>query len=105
MKLEHFLFSSTRKFQQIQSFDFKGSWAGSTIAFKLLDQDRKLFYLTSQGFSLFNTYRRERVSYTNFPIYMSERQFDFAISPRVNILAVSASIIGERDLIDGEIYL
>ncbi|MCB0628605.1 MAG: hypothetical protein R2824_04470 [Saprospiraceae bacterium] len=97
-----YLFSSTRKFKAIKSFDFEGHWAGSTKAFKLLDNERELFYLSSYGFCLFNTYNRERISHVNFPRYVSEHAFDFAISPKVKILAIAGSSMGEKDPIDGE---
>ena len=97
-----FLFSSTKKFRAIKSFDFEGHWAGFTKAFKLLNEERELFYLTNKGFCLFDTYRRERVSLVNFPIYLSDHAFDFAISPKVRILAIAGSSMGEQDPIDGE---
>ena len=78
-----FLFSSTSKFKAIKSFEFKGDWASSAKVFKLLNEGRELFYLTSYGFCLFNTYGRKRISHVNFPKWIPEDAFDFAISPKV----------------------
>lgn len=97
-----FLFSSTRKFKAVKSFDFNGDWAGFTQAFKLLDDDKQLLYITNLGFCLFNTYYRSIISQSDFPLYLSESSTDFTLSPKVKMLAITSSSMGEKHPIDGE---
>jgi len=97
-----FLFSSTKKYKAVKEFDFKGHWAGSTRAFKLLEDEGELFYLTNRGFCLFNTYQRSIISQVDFSVYLGRDSFDFTISPKVKILAVAGCLTGDKDPIDGE---
>ncbi|WP_340201924.1 hypothetical protein [Ascidiimonas sp. W6] len=96
-----FLFSSTRKFKVIKAFALDGSYAGFTRAFKLLNNERELFYLTNKGFALFNTYGQNLIAQADFQEYLSENTWDFALSPKVPILAIVASSMGEKDPVDG----
>lgn len=101
----YYPFSSAKRFKVIKRFDFEGSplarnWTDKERAFKLLDGDKLLFYLTQEGFSLFDTYRRERISYVKFP-YPVEK-FDFTLSPKVKILAIAGNTFKGKDLVDGK---
>lgn len=97
-----FLFSSTRKFKAVKSFGFSGDWAGFTLAFKLIDDDKQLLYITSKGFCLFDTYLRSIISQADFSLFLSDSSTDFALSPKVKILAIASSSMGEKDPINGE---
>lgn len=99
----YFLFSPTKKFRVVKSFDFDSIWASSSIAFKII-YERNLFYLSNKGFCLFDTLSRTKISHVNFPYYLSNHEFDFTISPKVKILAIVGSAsIGEKDPIDGKV--
>jgi hypothetical protein len=99
-----FLFSANRKFKATQSFGFKSSWAGATKVYKLLNEGRHLFYLTDYGFCLFDTYYRHIVTKIDFDAFSLgyNSDTDFALSPKVNLLAIAVSTHGEKDPLDGE---
>ncbi|WP_439481644.1 hypothetical protein [Cyclobacterium plantarum] len=97
-----FLFSSTRKFNAVKSFGFDGDWAGFTLAFKLLDDGTQLLYLTNKGFCFFNTHQRVIISQAEFSLFLSESSTDFTLSPKVKMLAIAGSSMGQKDPIDGE---
>jgi hypothetical protein len=97
-----FIFSTKgTKFEVVKSFGFGGSWVDNIRAFKLLDDGGYLLYLTTYGFCLFDTRRREIVAKAEFTNF-AHQWFGFALSPKVKLLAVGCSVRGDKDLLDGE---
>ncbi len=98
-----FLFSSTRKFDVINSFPLNGDWAEFSKAFKLINNGDQLIYVASKGFCLFNTKTRNVHSKADFTRFLSDYTFNFTISPNGNLLALAASTMrGKKDPIDNE---
>ena len=90
------IFSSSRKFKVVKSFEFGDSWLGpNPMAFKLLDSERKLLYLTDRGFCLFDTYLLKKVAKADYEDIGYDIR-DFNISPDFKFLALAVSMRSER---------
>lgn len=91
------IFSSSRRFRVVKSFEFGDSWLGADpMAFKLLDSERKLLYLTQQGFCLFDTSLCSEVAKAEYNDITYCIQ-DFNISPDFKFLALAVSKERETD--------
>ena len=97
-----FRWSSRKKYDVIKTFSFGGNWSSLKRVFKLIDGKRELLYLAPQGFCVFDTYDRKIVCKVDFPRYLAKYNFDFALSPKVKMMAIMHSLEGEKDIIDGE---
>lgn len=81
------------KFKVIDFFEFGRHWVDTIKAFKLLDERRKLLYLTNSGFCLFDTNRCNVISRTNFND-VATNILKFNLSPNLTFLAL---VIAKRD--------
>lgn len=98
-----FLFSRKDiKFARTQSFELPNQWIGiGTLAFKLIEEQQYLFFLTQYGFCLIDTINRRLVSKTLFDD-MSYAVSGFNLSPKGKLLAVGFSVDDYHDPLDGE---
>lgn len=95
------LASRGMKFEKVRSFPISEVWADLIWVFKLLDGGAFLLYLTQNGFCLFDVPKRELVSKVQFTGFFF-REFGFALSPKVNLLAIGGSAQGNQDPLDGQ---
>ncbi|SEQ04980.1 hypothetical protein [Nitrosomonas ureae] len=97
-----FWFSSKgAKFDTVKSFGFGSSWVDSIRAFKLLDNGAYLLYLTNYGVCLFDARMRQIVAKVEF-MELAYQWSDFALSPKVKLLAIGCSMADHKDPLDGE---
>ena len=93
--------SHKTKFEVVKSFEFREVWAHRIRAFKLLDDRDYLLYLTEYGVCLFDTRMREIVAKADFKD-LAYQWSGFALSPKVNLLAIGCSARGDKNPLDGE---
>ena len=92
-------FGKGYKFLIDKSFDLPSKWVSYLRAFKLIKSDRhgnKLLYITDVGFCVFDTSLKRLLAQVDFK-ELSCRFSDFALSPKMPLLAV---VFGTRDSID-----
>ncbi|MGB4068907.1 MAG: hypothetical protein WBK08_12835 [Nitrospira sp.] len=75
------MFSRGEKFRVVKSSGFDGNWDSTIRAFKLLDNDAYLLYLTNYGLCLFNTHARQIVAKAEFAD-VAWQWSGFALSPK-----------------------
>ena len=98
-----FLFSrKDLKFERTQSFVLPNQWVGiGILAFKLIEEQQYLFFLTQYGFCLIDTIDKRLVSKTLFDD-ISYAVSGFNLFPDGKLLAVGFSVDDYTDPSDGE---
>lgn len=95
-----FLFTKGVKFERTQTFELPGACT-NILTFKLIEDQRYLLVLTQYGFCLIDTVYRKLASKTLFE-GMGYSVTGFALSPKVNLLAIAFCVPDYKDPLDGE---
>lgn len=96
-----FLIGKDKRFGLIDAFGFDSGCVNSIKAFKRLDDGKKLLYLSSPGFALFDVHRRRIIGKAEFgELAYSFNGFD--LSPKALTLAIAASYHDGKNPISGE---
>ena len=96
-----FLMGKDKKFGLIDAFGFDSGCVNSIKAFKRLDDGKKLLYLSSPGFALFDVHRREIIGKAEFG-ELAYGFNGFALSPKALTLALAFCYHNGKNPINGE---
>jgi hypothetical protein len=91
----------TVRYKVTKSFEFGGQWPDTSKAFKLLDDGKRLLYLTSYGACLFATSERTIISRLDWP-ELAYYWSGFSLSPTAKLLALGCSVPEPDDPLGGE---
>jgi hypothetical protein len=95
-----FLFRPGRKFARTGSLELPYDWVGNELAFKLMNDQQHLLFVSQQGFCFVDTGSCRAISKTDFD-GLSHSITGFALSPKVNLLAMCFCASDGSDPLDG----
>lgn len=98
----HFAFSGKgTKFEPIKSLKLPKGFVNDPEIFTLMNDGRNILYVTKKGISFLDVFQRDILSATGFD-ELSYSTVGFAVSPKVNILAVAFSHHNTDDPLTGD---